>query len=136
MRFPRIFSINRFSDEDKGGLFGQRVGAELLAPWTVSPRWRQQMLQPRLSTIIQAQSQSRFPPTGGLNASLVKATLMTDSRDSTIYTGGGDSLARIITLKDKDAEADTATEAADVVTSVTATVCPLYLLFRSSGDVV
>jgi len=50
---------------------------------------------------------------------------MSDSRDSTIYTGGGDSLARVITVKDKNAEADTATEAADFVTSIAATVSPL-----------
>jgi hypothetical protein len=76
-----------------------------------------------------------FSPDGRFErAPLVKAVSMIDGKDSTIYTGGGDSLARIITLKDKDAEADTATEAVDVVTSVAATVSPSCLLFRSSGD--
>lgn len=64
-----------------------------------------------------------FSPDGRFErVPLAKATSIADSRDSTIYTGGGDSLARVITVKDKDAEADTATEAADVVTSVAATV--------------
>jgi hypothetical protein len=76
-----------------------------------------------------------FSPDGRFGrVPLVKATSLTDWGDSTIYTGGGDSLARIIIVKDKDAEADTATEAADVVTSVAATVSPSYLIFCSLGD--
>jgi hypothetical protein len=78
-----------------------------------------------------------FSPDGRFErVPIAKATSIADSSDSTIYTGGGDSLARIIAVKDKDAEADTATEAADVVTSVAATVSISCLLVRSLVDVV